>query len=59
MNDGLPVLGYIHWCLADDFEWFKGYEGNFGLVEVDRATQRRRIRPSAITLGRIAAMNAV
>jgi beta-glucosidase len=59
IDDGLPVLGYVHWCLADNFEWFKGYSGNFGLVEVDRATQRRSLRPSATVLGQIARANAV
>ena len=59
IGDGLPVLGYIHWCLADNFEWFKGYEGNYGIVEVDRSTQQRRIRPSAIVLGQAATSNAI
>jgi beta-glucosidase len=57
--DGLDVRGYVHWCLADNFEWFKGYSGNYGLCEVDRTTQRRTLRPSATTLGGIAKANAV
>lgn len=57
--DGLDVRGYIHWCLADNFEWFKGYNGNYGLMSVDRTTQRRTLRPSAIILGQIASANAI
>ncbi|MGA8046640.1 MAG: family 1 glycosylhydrolase [Dermatophilaceae bacterium] len=57
IGEGVDVRGYIHWSLHDNFEWFKGYQGHFGLVEVDRATQIRTPRPSAATLGRIALTN--
>ena len=45
--DGVNVVGYLHWSLLDNFEWADGYGGRFGLIEVDFATQERRIRPSA------------
>jgi len=45
--DGVDVKGYLHWSLLDNFEWADGYRGRFGLIEVDFATQERRIRPSA------------
>lgn len=45
--DGVPVVGYMHWSLLDNFEWADGYGARFGLIEVDFATQERRIRPSA------------
>ncbi len=54
MADGVPLRGYIHWSLLDNFEWARGYEMTFGLVAVDRATQARTVRPSAHLLGRIA-----
>ena len=54
MADGVPVLGYIHWSLLDNFEWFSGYGPKFGLVAVDRQTFRRTVKPSAQVLGRIA-----
>ena len=54
MADGVPVLGYIHWSLLDNFEWFAGYGAKFGLVAVDRQTFRRTVKPSAEVLGRIA-----
>jgi len=44
---GADVRGYFHWSLVDNFEWAEGYSAPFGLVEVDRATQRRTPRPSA------------
>ena len=53
-RDGVPVLGYIHWSLLDNFEWFSGYGPKFGLVAVDRATFKRTVKPSAAVLGRIA-----
>lgn len=44
---GAPVVGYCHWSLLDNFEWERGYAPRFGLIEVDYATQARRIRESA------------
>lgn len=32
---GVPVTGYWHWCLADNYEW-GSYEPRFGLYGVDR-----------------------
>jgi len=46
-RDGVPVLGYIHWSLLDNFEWFSGYGPRFGLVAVDRTNFRRTMKPSA------------
>ena len=53
-DDGVPVLGYIHWSLLDNFEWMAGYGPKFGLVAVDRWTFRRTVKPSARRLGAIA-----
>jgi beta-glucosidase len=57
--DGLDVRGYLHWSLMDNFEWFNGYQGHFGLLGVDRTTQRRWVRPSGLALGQIARENGV
>jgi len=57
--DGVPVRGYFHWSLLDNFEWAEGYWPRFGLVEVDYATQERRPRDSARLYGRIARERAV
>jgi beta-glucosidase len=54
LREGLPVKGYFHWSLMDNFEWAEGYSARFGLVEMDYATQERRPRPSAEVYRRIA-----
>ncbi|MBU1463054.1 MAG: family 1 glycosylhydrolase, partial [Alphaproteobacteria bacterium] len=59
MRDGVPVLGYIHWSLLDNFEWFSGYGPKFGLVAVDRRSFKRTPKPSAHVLGRIAKAGGV
>jgi beta-glucosidase len=59
IDDGIPVLGYIHWSLLDNFEWYFGYGPRFGLAEVDRTTFRRTPKPSAAILGSIARRNAI
>lgn len=41
MSEGVPVRGYYHWSLLDNFEWKAGYSQRFGLVYVDYATQER------------------
>ena len=51
IRDGLPVRGYFHWSLMDNFEWQKGYAMTFGLVAVDRSTQKRTPKPSLTHLG--------
>ncbi|MFJ8886750.1 GH1 family beta-glucosidase [Streptomyces sp. NPDC102402] len=43
---GAPVEGYYHWSLLDNFEWAMGYRPRFGLVHVDRSTQRRTVKDS-------------
>lgn len=47
-EDGIPVLGYFHWSLLDNFEWKSGYDERFGLVYVDYPTQKRILKDSAV-----------
>lgn len=47
VKEGAKVRGYLYWSLLDNYEWAEGFAPRFGLVEVDYATQSRRIRDSA------------
>ena len=59
MDSGVPVLGYMHWSLIDNFEWLFGYRPKFGLCSLDRQSFKRTPKPSAFVLGAIAKRNAV
>ncbi len=59
MEDGVPVLGYCHWSLVDNFEWVFGYKPQFGLHTLDRTTFARTAKPSAAVLGGIARRNSL
>lgn len=54
VREGLPVHGYLHWSLVDNYEWLDGWEPRFGLLALERATLARRPRPSAETFRRLA-----
>jgi beta-glucosidase len=47
MDKGVPVKGYFHWSLMDNFEWAHGFSQRFGLVYVDFKTQKRSLKDSA------------
>lgn len=49
--EGIPVKGYCHWSLLDNFEWQKGFSMTFGLIAVDRKTQTRYPKESLTILG--------
>ncbi len=51
LQDHIPVKGYLHWSLLDNFEWQKGYSMTFGLIAVDRPTQTRHPKKSLAFLG--------
>ena len=50
-KEGVPVTGYLHWSLLDNFEWQAGYGKTFGLIAVDRETQTRYPKESLAILG--------
>ena len=59
IDDGVPVLGYIHWTLMDNFEWIFGYGPKLGLHAVDRETFVRTPKPSAAAYSAVVRANAL
>ncbi len=59
ISEGIPVRGYLHWTLVDNFEWNEGWSVRFGLIEYDLLTQRRIPRSSASMFGEICRANAI
>ncbi len=59
IQEGVDVRGYMYWSLLDNYEWASGFSPRFGLVEVDYATQERRIRKSAYVYKDICERNAL
>jgi len=57
LEDDIPVMGYTYWSLLDNYEWMLGYRPTFGLIAVDRSTQQRTVKDSAVWLGNIARSN--
>src|ERR1700720_4914573 len=56
-SEGVPVRGYFHWSLMDNFEWADGFGTRFGLLYVDYATQQRTPKLSASFYREVAARN--
>ncbi len=59
IREGVPVSGYLHWTLVDNFEWAEGWGMHFGLVEMQHETQQRVPRGSASLFGEICRANAI
>lgn len=54
--EGIPVQGYFHWSLLDNFEWTDGYRLRFGLYRVDFSSQERTATAGAVEFRRLAAL---
>jgi beta-glucosidase len=52
---GVPVDGYFHWSIMDNFEWAEGYKERFGLIHVDYQTQKRTLKDSALWYAKVIA----
>lgn len=55
---GLPLIGYLHWSLLDNYEW-GSYAPTFGLIGWDSETFERHPKPSLWWLGEVAKRNAL
>ncbi len=47
LEEGVPIEGYFHWSLMDNFEWSEGFGPRFGLYRVDYQTLDRSPGPGA------------
>lgn len=59
ISEGIPVRGYLHWSLLDNFEWTEGWGAHFGLIELNHLTQERTPRRSSSLYGEICRSNAI
>lgn len=55
--EGVPIKGYFHWSLTDNFEWNNGYDERMGLVYLHYPTQHRIVKDSAEWYARTAQTN--
>ncbi len=55
----MPVMGYYHWTLVDNFEWAEGWNLRFGLIEVNPETQERKLRRSGELYAEICKTNTL
>jgi beta-glucosidase len=53
------LRGYFAWTILDNFEWAEGYTAPFGLVRVDRASQKRTPKASYHWFAGVAHSNAI
>lgn len=59
IKSGVNVKGFFYWSLIDNFEWHRGFDPRFGLVEIDYPTQTRTPRPSAYVYSEIIKHNGI
>jgi len=59
IEDGVDVRGYFHWSLLDNFEWDKGFEPRFGLIEINYNNLQRIPRPSSKVYTEICKNNGI
>jgi len=41
VDQGVKLRGIFYWAATDNWEWAMGFSKTFGLIQVDRATQKR------------------
>ncbi|HOD50582.1 MAG TPA: GH1 family beta-glucosidase [Candidatus Hydrogenedentes bacterium] len=59
IEDDVPVQGYFHWTMTDNFEWAFGHTMRFGLVYVDFASQKRTVKESGRWFAQVVRDNGV
>jgi len=46
VEKGIPLKGYFHWSLMNNFEWSFGYTKQFGLIDIHYPTLKRTPKDS-------------
>ena len=59
INHNIPIKGFFHWSLTDNFEWERGWSQKFGLWGLDTETQIRTRRKSVDMYADICRSNAI
>jgi len=60
IQKGVNLKGYFYWSLIDNYEWHEGYWPKFGIIEIDRKDNLKRIpRSSAKYYARICKSNGL
>ncbi|KAH0785031.1 glycoside hydrolase family 1 protein [Histomonas meleagridis] len=57
LAEEVPLMGYTHWTLMDNYEWAEGLDMRFGLYEMDYNTQERKPRQSVEMFRKIIEVN--
>jgi beta-glucosidase len=53
IQNKLPIFGYFHWSLIDNYEWDKGFTRKFGLIAYHPVTYKRIPKPSLAYYGQL------
>lgn len=59
IEEGVELVGYLHWSLLDNFEWDKGFWPKFGLVSIDPNTKERKIKKGGEFYSKIIKENGI
>ena len=59
INHNVPIKGYFHWSLVDNFEWERGWTQKFGLWGLDPTTQLRTRRKSVEFYAEVCRTNSI
>lgn len=56
-EDGVPILGYFHWSIMDNFEFTEGYRERYGLIHINYQTLERTPKDSSRWYRKVIASN--
>src|SRR5690625_546624 len=59
VNKGARLKGIFYWAGTDNWEWAEGFSKNYGLIQVDRDTQKRTPKSSLDYYSRCIRLNGV